>query len=41
MAKKEPGFYLKISDLTNIDNPFVFFGNLEIDSDGYLDLEEQ
>jgi len=41
MANKEIGFFLKISDLTTTDNPFVFFNDLQIDNDGYLVLEER
>ncbi len=34
-------FNLKITDLTRNDNPFVVFNDREIDSDGYLVIEEQ
>ena len=34
-------FNLKITDLTMSDNPFVVFNDREIDSDGYLVIEEQ
>ena len=33
-------FNLKITDLTRNDNPFVVFNDREIDSDGYLIIEE-
>ena len=29
-------FNLKITDLTQSDNPFVFYENQEVDKDGYL-----
>ena len=39
LKEKQLLFNLKITDLTMIENPFVFYENLQVDDEGYLLFE--
>ena len=39
LKEKQLLFNLKITDLTMIENPFVFYENLQVDDQGYLLFE--